>query len=575
MTLESRLDAWSRGWRGPLFAALLALVAGLPGLLAMPPLDRDESRFAQATAQMLETDDMVVIKFQDQPRFKKPVGIHWLQAATVSLVSAAEDRGIWAYRLPSLLGAMLAAAACAWGAAALFDPRTGLLAGAILGASFLLSSEAFIAKTDAALCGFTTLAMAALARIYADHLAGNRPGHWTKLAFWAGLSGAALIKGPVGLLTVIFAALGLWAWDRKGAWLKDLGWGWGLILFASVVLPWAMMITVATDGAFWGVAIAGDLAPKLIGGQEGHSGPFGYHTLLSPLLIYPSTLLLPAALVLAWTGRAEPGVRFAVCWLVPTWLMFEILPTKLAHYTLPGLGGLALLLAATVRAPLQDAVRRLGAGLTAMVSLLLSAVAVFGMTEFGRGADLVWTVLTVLLLLATGALGSLLLLRRQSARALVISGALGIAAHASLVGGLLPHLEPLFLSKSVADALERAKLSPRSGAPGPVAVTGYSEPSLVFLLGTATELTDGEAAAQAIAEGRPAVVEAREEAVFRKALIAEGLTPRPVAVITGQNYSDGDDERLTVYRGEPQPAPPLGTLSVEDPVAMPQIQERP
>lgn len=78
MTLESRLDAWSRGWRGPLFAALLAMVAGLPGLLAMPPLDRDESRFAQATAQMLETDDMVVIKFQDQPRFKKPVGIHWL-----------------------------------------------------------------------------------------------------------------------------------------------------------------------------------------------------------------------------------------------------------------------------------------------------------------------------------------------------------------------------------------------------------------------------------------------------------------------------------------------------------------
>ena len=84
MTLESRLDAWSRGWRGPLLAALIAMVAGLPGLFAMPPLDRDESRFAQATAQMLETGDFVNIRFQDQPRNKKPVGIHWLQAISAA-----------------------------------------------------------------------------------------------------------------------------------------------------------------------------------------------------------------------------------------------------------------------------------------------------------------------------------------------------------------------------------------------------------------------------------------------------------------------------------------------------------
>jgi 4-amino-4-deoxy-L-arabinose transferase-like glycosyltransferase len=484
---------------------------------------------------------------------------------TTSAFSAAENRGIWAYRIPSLLGALLAAAACAWGAAALFDPRTGLLAGSILGATFLLSTEAFIAKTDAALCGSTTLAMAALAKMYADSLAGRKPTNWTKLAFWSGLAVAALIKGPVGLLTVIMAALALWAWDRKGAWLKDLGWGWGLILFAGVVLPWAMMITVATDGAFWGTAIAGDLAPKMAGGQEGHSGPFGYHALISPLLVYPATLLLPAALAVAWKGRAEPGVRFAVCWLVPTWLMFEILPTKLAHYTLPAMGGMAMLMAAAVREPLGNLVRRIGAGLTAVVSLLLVAVAVFGMTSFGQGADLIWTVLTLLLLLAAGVTGAVLLLRRQSARALVISGALGVLAHACLVGGLLPHLEPLFLSKDIADALDKAKLSPRSGAPGPVAVTGYSEPSLVFLLGTATELTDGEQAAQAVVQGRPAVVEAREEDAFRKTLTAEGLTPRPVAVVEGQNYSDGDRERLTIYRGEPQaPAPTEPEQEPED-----------
>jgi 4-amino-4-deoxy-L-arabinose transferase-like glycosyltransferase len=556
MTLESRLDDWSRGWRGPLFAALVALIAGLPGLFAMPPLDRDESRFAQATSQMLETGDYVVIKFQDQPRFKKPVGIHWLQAVSVKAFSDAEDRRIWAYRIPSLLGAMLAAAACAWGAAALFDPRTGLLAGSILGATFLLSSEAFIAKTDAALCGTTTLAMAALARVYAAHLTGEKAGKLTKLLFWLGLSVAALIKGPVGLLVAVFALIGLAVWDRKAAWMKDLGWTWGLILFAAICLPWAMMITVATDGAFWGAAVGGDLAPKLAGGQEGHAGPFGYHALLAPLLSFPATLLLPAGLAVAWIKRDEPGVRFAVCWLVPTWLMFEILPTKLVHYELPAYGALAMLMAAAVRAPLGNLVRWIGGGLSVLMGALLAAVAVYGQAKFGDGGDLAWTVLAVALALAAGIAGAVLLLRRHSARALVTAGVLGIGAHIALTAGLIPHLKPLFLSKDVADALDRTRLSPRSGAAGPVAVTGYAEPSLIFQLGTATELTDGEGAAQAIIEGRPAVVEGREEKPFRDTLAGLGLTPRPVATVEGLNYSDGDQERLTVYRGEPQaPAP--------------------
>ena len=57
-------------------------------------------------------------------------------------------------------------------------------------------------------------------------------------------------------------------------------------------------------------------------------------------------------------------------------------------------------------------------------------------------------------------------------------------------------------------------------------------------------------AADAVAEGRPAIVEAREEKPFRDALAGLGLTARPVAVVDGLNYSDGDQERLTVYRGE-------------------------
>ncbi|MFT4253882.1 MAG: glycosyltransferase family 39 protein [Caulobacter sp.] len=551
-TIESRLDDWSRGWRAPVFAALVALIAGLPGLFAMPPLDRDESRFTQATAQMLETGDYVNIRLQDQPRNKKPVGIHWLQAVAVSAVSAPEDRGVWAYRIPSLLGAMLAAAACAWGAAAFFGPRESLLSGAILGATFLLSTEAFIAKTDASLCGFTTLAMAGLARIYAAGLAGEKAGKWPKLAFWIGMAMAALIKGPVGLLVALFSIVGLWIWDRKAGWLKQLGWSWGLILFAAIVLPWAAMITIATDGAFWGAAVGGDLAPKLAGGHESHGGMFGYYVLRSPLLLFPATLLLPAALVLAWKARKEPGVRFALCWLVPTWLMFEILPTKLVHYTLPTFGALAMLMAAALRQPLGLVSRIVGTVLLAIAGLAFAAVCVVAWKIYAPPSVLPLAILSALLFLAAAAAGGWLILRRQAALALVTAGALGVLAHGAMAGLLAPRLDALWLSPRLAHALEAAELAPRAGASGPVAVTGYAEPSMVFLLGTTTELTDPEGAADAVDEGRPAVVESRKDADFRKFLAALGHTPRPAGEIKGLNYSNGDEQVLRIYRGEPR-----------------------
>ncbi|WP_269714373.1 ArnT family glycosyltransferase [Caulobacter sp. NIBR2454] len=554
MSLESRLDALSRGWRAPLLAALIAMIAGLPGLFAVPPLDRDESRFAQATAQMIESGDYVVIRFQDQPRFKKPVGIHWMQAASVTLLSAVEDRQIWAWRIPSLLGAMMAAAACAWGAGAFFRQRTALIAGAILGASFLLSTEAFIAKTDAMLCGLTTLSLAALARLYAAANGGAKAGLWTRLFFWLSLSLGVLVKGPVSLLVVVLALVALCAWDRKWAWLRGLGWTWGTAIFVLVVAPWAWAITVATDGAFWGTAIGGDLAPKLAGGHESHGAPPGYHTLLSFLLTFPSALLLPAGLALGWKRRNEPGVRFALCWLIPTWLMFEILPTKLAHYTLPAHGALAWLMAASIEGPLGRVSRWIGAALGVLGGVVFAAATIYLLSEYGDAADVTAAAITAGLFLFAGAIGAYLLVNRAAGTAIVTALVLGVLAHSAFFTLFAPRLEPLWSSKRVADVLREHRIDPRDGVtPGPVEVAGYAEPSLVFALGARTGLGDAPNAAQAVIEGRPAVVEAAQDADFRAALARIGLTPRPVGVVDGFNYSTGDPVRLTVYRGEPEP----------------------
>jgi 4-amino-4-deoxy-L-arabinose transferase-like glycosyltransferase len=157
------LDRFTAGWRPYGLIAALLYLAALPGIFALQPLDRDESRFAQATSQMFETGDFVRISFQDEPRHKKPVGIHWLQAVSVAAAGGPEARAIWAFRLPSLAGALLAAFATFWIGARLFNRRVGLVAGGALALSVLLSTEANIAKTDAMLCGAIALAFAGLA----------------------------------------------------------------------------------------------------------------------------------------------------------------------------------------------------------------------------------------------------------------------------------------------------------------------------------------------------------------------------------------------------------------------------
>ena len=540
------LDRFIAGWRGPVMAALVALLAGLPVLALLPPLDRDESRYAQATSQMLESGDYVDIRFQDEPRWKKPVGIYWMQAAAVAVTSSVENRDIQAYRIPSILGAMLAAAAAAWAGGAMFGRRAGFLAGAMLGASFLLSTEAGIAKTDAMLCGAVTLAMAALARIYLATRAGEAPRRPHKLLFWLGLGLSILIKGPIGLIVVVPAILLLSLWDRNVKWLARLGWGWGLPLVALIVGPWAIAITIATDGGFWREAIAGDLAPKIAGGHESHGAPPGYYLLGALVMFFPATLMLPAALSTAWSRRAEPAVRFLVCWLVPAWIIFEATPTKLVHYTLPTYGALALLAAAALTRPIGNVSRYAGAALSVLGGLALVAITVYGLTEFGRSTAQTWATITIVFAALAALIGAFLLLHRAAVTAVVVAVALGIVAHAGLAG-TIRQLRPLAIAPQLQQVLERADLHPRQGRPGPVAITGFHEPSFVFLTGRETELTDAAGAAKALAEGRPVIVEARDADAFSAASAELGVTGRAVGLVDGHNYSRGDDVRLTVY----------------------------
>ena len=285
-------------------------------------MDRDEARFVQSSAQMLQTGDFIDIRFQDSPRDKKPVGINWLQALAVSAVSAVERREIWAYRLPSLLGGMVAAAACVWGAQAAFEARRAFFAGAIFAVGWLASSEAVLAKTDAVLCGAVMLAMAGLMRAYVRGSATGEPARLgERAALWAGLALGLLVKGAVAPLLIGLTLAALAITDRRAGWMRGLSWRAGLLFVAAIVLPWAMAITVSTDGAFWTTAAASDVLPKLAGGQEHHGAPPGTYPAAVAAAGVPGELPAPgrAGLGLAKAARGGGPLRAGHGWSRAGW----------------------------------------------------------------------------------------------------------------------------------------------------------------------------------------------------------------------------------------------------------------
>jgi 4-amino-4-deoxy-L-arabinose transferase-like glycosyltransferase len=250
----------------------------------------------------------------------------------------------------------------------------------------------------------------------------------------------------------------------------------------------------------------------------------------------------------AWRQRAEPGVRFALAWLVPTWIVFELLPTKLPHYLMPAYGGLAWLAARALAEPIGAVARWLGAGLCALVCFGLTGGVAYLLSLYGDASDVWAATLAGGFLAAAGLAGAYLMVRRAPRTAVLAALGLGVLGHAALAAALAPRLDPLWLSARLEQALDRARLLPRQGvAEAPVAVAGYAEPSIVFALGGATELDGPADAAQAVVENRPAIVEAREEAAFREALVARGGKARQVAEVDGVNYSKGDALKLRVY----------------------------
>ena len=316
---------------------LLAVVVGFfYNLHAIPLFDLDEGAFSEATREMFLRGDFISPYLNGVPRFDKPVFIHWLQAASVSLFGFTE----FALRLPSALAASLWVGSVYGFLRMVRDERIALFAAIAMATSLEIPIIAKAATADAVLNLFVTAAMLSA---YLFYHGGRRAYLYASFALM-GLG--FLTKGPVAVVIPFVTTLLFYLSKRDfRGWLRAAFNPIGIVIFLAVALPWYIAQYLQQGDAF----IQGFFFKHNLGrfqdAMESHSGNVFYYVPIVLIGVLPYTTVLLGTLARFKTLWRDDLGRYALIWFLFVLIFFSLSGTKLPHYVVYGYSGLFILMA--------------------------------------------------------------------------------------------------------------------------------------------------------------------------------------------------------------------------------------
>lgn len=520
---------------------ILTLIFILPGLSSIPPLDRDEARFSQASKQMLEDKNYVVIKFQEELRSKKPIGIYWLQIASASIFG---KDNIISYRAPNIFSTIILIIVFSTfvysisfryfnlniSSSLTFSFFSSLVMATLLG----LSIEIKQAKTDTVLLTLCTVQQLIFWKIYSyGKESWNKYKHheyvWLTRLFWLIIALGILVKGPISPLLFIMTLLSICILDRfvekewNLSWLNLFLWFQGLLIVSIITLPWIYLAWQATDGHLILDAINKDFLIKLRSGQENHWGPFGSHLFLLLLTFWPMVLLLPFAARACLDWKHERLIRFLISWIIPFWIILELTPTKLPHYILPVFPGLILLILIGISSPPSGNIKfskinKFFRAVVVIFTLLLALSLVYVSLNFSSKILIfILSIVLSFIMITSIIFGNIFFLNESKYKLSPLFGMLILAGICNIFvfSYIFPNLDKIHITPKIKNYIDSLEFRPDT-----IVATGYHEPSLIFSLGRDTLLLSPEEAALVLVEGDNtlAIVEERTHNEVKKIL---------------------------------------------------------
>jgi 4-amino-4-deoxy-L-arabinose transferase-like glycosyltransferase len=544
---------WSRWrWLEPLSIVAVALALNLAGNGRTGLWDRDEPRYAVSVREMRARGDWIFPTFNGEPRYHKPVLIYWLMRLGTAL---AGDNPFGAR-----LASVCAGAAAVFGVWALgrrmFGPRGARLAGLILATAPIIVAESKLATTDA------TLALLVLGCQFCLWELALRPSRLCAGIFWICLSLATLTKGPIGPALIASSSLLAWWWGWPALAWKRLYWKSGLLGFAFLTLPWYLLISIASGGEFLRFAVGRQIAARVASDMEAHGGFPGYYPVISTLVFYPWSALLPAAAAGAWIRRrSDSRFGFLLGWAIGPLLLLECFRTKLIHYYLPAFPACALLIAWLALSVSAEGVNVRRRPLGGLGLALLVGFGIAGTVLLVAGAAIVKGTIGIAMLaiactIAAGTLAGMSAFQQGATQRAIYALAATWAVVILAAGGwLIPLLEPHRSARVIGEKL--ATISARMGIE-PVLLE-YQEPGVVYALGRPVATTrDRDGFFAHLTGGRSVLTVAlpSEISVMRRHF---GLIVDPVDQVDTLVLAKGKQQTLelvVVRQGEEPPAPP-------------------
>jgi 4-amino-4-deoxy-L-arabinose transferase-like glycosyltransferase len=326
------------------------------------------------------------------------------------------------------------------------------------------------------------------------------------------------------------------------------GFAWLILL----VLPWFIAIVAKSGDSFFVQAIGQDMLSKITSAQEAHGAPPGFYLILFWVTFWPGCVLAGLAAPMVWKARREPGAQFLLAWLIPSWIVFEAVMTKLPHYVLPLYPAIAILISGILEKGALARVRWMVRGTVGWFVFPVAIAIVVGVAFIIVDRDLglvAWPFATAAMIFGLFAwwLYDVDGAERSLLRGMVASLFVAITVYAVT----FPSLPALFPSALVADEVRATGCE----QPQVVSTFAYQEPSLVFMLGSGTHFVDSMGAAIFLGQGlcHFALVDARNVGSFVQRANSIGLRYSLTQRIDGYNFSIGRPVAFMLFRSMAEP----------------------
>ncbi|MFZ0747207.1 MAG: glycosyltransferase family 39 protein [Terracidiphilus sp.] len=300
----SALAAWV------LLVAIFAAVQ-FASLFTPPLLDDADASHAQVAQHMAESGDLVTARIDGIRYLEKPPLPYWIDAGLYRIFG----QNVFATHLQNALALL----GCAWLAWLWATRAWGRRAGLYAALAILTSIGPFLftrfAIPEALLSFLFLLAL----YCFLTGMESRRPARF--YVMWAALALATLTKGLIA--PVFFAGAAIPLLLLSGQWRR-----WrqfkpftGLLLYLAIAAPWHILAGLAnpdqghpignhpTPGnvhGFWYFYFVNEHFLRFLGQRFPHDYnrlPFAWYWLAHLIWLFPWSLFLPAALVLAWKTR--------------------------------------------------------------------------------------------------------------------------------------------------------------------------------------------------------------------------------------------------------------------------------